>query len=41
MTCTRCGSEATKENYYCNSCSSQFIESGQAWYASESEKRID
>lgn len=49
MTCTRCGSENIKknghthygkQNYYCHSCGSQFVESGQLWFVSESEKGL-
>lgn len=49
MTCTRCGSENIKkiehthygkQNYCCHSCGSQFVESGQSLFVSESEKGL-
>lgn len=48
-TCTRCDSEATKknrhthlgkQNYYCNSCGSQFVESGKDWNISEVQQEL-
>jgi transposase-like protein len=47
MKCTHCGSEDTKknghthygkQNYYCKRCKHQFVEGGQDWFVSESEK---
>ena len=47
MKCTHCGSEDTKknghthyakQNYYCKHCKHQFVEGGQEWFVSESEK---
>ena len=49
MTCTRCGSENIKknghthygkQNYFCHACGSQFVESGQDWFVSETEKDL-
>ena len=49
MNCTRCGSENTKknghthygkQNYFCHNCGSQFVESGQDWFVSASEREL-
>lgn len=49
MKCTHCGSESTKknghthygkQNYYCHPCHRQFVEGGQDWFVSESEKTL-
>ena len=49
MNCTRCGSENIKknghthygkQNYFCHDCGSQFVESGQDWFVSETEKDL-
>ena len=49
MECIHCGSIQTKknghthygkQNYYCNGCRRQFVESGQAWFVSDSERAL-
>lgn len=49
MKCTYCGSTDTKkngkthygkQNHYCHTCKHQFVESGQDWFVSESEKSL-
>lgn len=49
LNCTRCNSKNTKknghthygkQNFYCNDCSHQFVESGQDWFVSDYEKRL-
>ena len=47
MKCSHCGSATTKknghthygkQNYLCHSCNRQFVEGGQDWFVSESDK---
>jgi hypothetical protein len=49
MNCSRCGSENTKknghthygkQNYYCHNCGCQFVELGQDWFVSETERNF-
>jgi DNA-directed RNA polymerase subunit RPC12/RpoP len=47
MKCSHCGRENTKknghthygkQNYYCHDCQRQFVEGGQGWFVSDSDK---
>lgn len=49
MDCPRCGSSQTKkngtshtnkQNYYCHGCNRQFLENGQDWFVSESQRSL-
>jgi hypothetical protein len=49
MHCTHCGSANIKkngqthygkQNHYCHDCKRQFVESGQEWFVSDSEKKL-
>lgn len=49
MNCSHCGSTTTKknghthygkQNYLCHSCNRQFVEGGQDWFVSESDKNL-
>lgn len=49
MACIHCGSSEIKknghthygkQNYYCHGCGRQFVESGQDWFVSESERTL-
>lgn len=49
MKCTHCGSANIKkngtthygkQNHYCHDCKHQFVESGQEWFVSDSEKTM-
>jgi hypothetical protein len=49
MKCSHCGSATTKknghthygkQNYLCHSCNRQFVEGGQDWFVSESDKTL-
>ncbi len=49
MRCSHCQSEITKknghthygkQNYYCHDCKRQFVEGGQEWFVSQSDKLL-
>lgn len=49
MRCVHCNSENTKknghthygkQNYFCHNCQRQFVEGGQDWFVSESDKTL-
>jgi transposase-like protein len=49
MKCSHCSGEHTKknghthygkQNYYCHNCQIQFVEGGQAWFVSDSDKLL-